>query len=111
MVETDRVVLTKGKAQTVHTPSASGKGQDIVRCPSCRVALWSHYPGAGKSVAFLRVGTLDEGHDISPDIHIFTSTKQPWVVLGEDVPIKSGYYNRDTLWPKDALARRAALGS
>ena len=41
------------------SPSASGRGQKIVRCPQCHIALWSHYSGAGQGIAFLRVGTLD----------------------------------------------------
>ena len=60
MIETDRVVLLQGSPEFVDTPSASGKGQKIARCPRCRVALWSHYAGAGDAVAFVRVGTLEE---------------------------------------------------
>jgi hypothetical protein len=56
-------------------------------------------------VAFLRVGTLDAGHGIAPDIHIFTSTKQDWVVLGDDVPVCAEYYDREELWPKESLER------
>ena len=37
--------------------------------------------GAGNAVRFIRVGTLDEPDRLPPDIHIFTSSKQPWVVL------------------------------
>ncbi len=60
MIETDRLTLLHGEPETVVTPSNSGKGQKIVRCPSCRVALWSHYPGAGEAVSFVRVGTLEQ---------------------------------------------------
>src|SRR5258707_6690502 len=41
---------------------SSGKGQKIARCPKCRIAVWSNYSGAGPSVRFVRVGTLDEAH-------------------------------------------------
>ncbi|MEQ9122079.1 MAG: GFA family protein, partial [Alphaproteobacteria bacterium] len=47
VVETANVEVLAGQPDLVHTPSASGKGQKIARCPTCRVALWSHYPGAG----------------------------------------------------------------
>ncbi len=56
MIEADRVILVQGAPETVSTPSNSGKGQKIVRCPNCRVALWSHYAGAGDAVCFVRVG-------------------------------------------------------
>jgi hypothetical protein len=78
MIEAERVQrLTTGELDTVLTPSESGKGQKIVRCPHCRVALWSHYAGAGDAVCFVRVGTLDEPDRLPPDIHIYTRSKQP----------------------------------
>lgn len=109
MIETDRVKLLRGTPEVVKTPSNSGKGQKIVRCPTCRVAVWSHYAGAGLKVAFVRVGTLDEPNLCPPDVHIFTSTKQKWVQLSDDVPVMKGYYSREKLWPADSLKRRAAL--
>jgi hypothetical protein len=81
MIESDRVVLLSGAPEVVLTPSNSGKGQKIARCPQCRIALWSNYAGAGDVVRFVRVGTLDKPDRLPPDIHIFTSSKQPWVVL------------------------------
>jgi len=95
----------------VLTPSASGKGQKIVRCPACRVALWSHYAGAGESVSFVRVGTLETRDALPPDIHIFTSSKQPWVQLPAGTPAMPEYYRASQYWPADSLARRAALAA
>ena len=85
-----------------------GKGQKVARCPKCRIALWSHYAGGGASVRFVRVGTLDEAGLFPPDVHIFTSTKQPWVVLPSGTPAFPGYYDRNEMWPKESLDRRAA---
>src|SRR5262245_51213226 len=59
MIESDRVLILSGSPEVIATPSASGKGQRIVRCPECRIAVWSHYFGAGDAVRFVRVGTLD----------------------------------------------------
>ncbi|WP_348067318.1 GFA family protein [Polaromonas sp.] len=109
MIEADRVRLLGGEPEMVNTPSASGKGQKIARCPQCRVALWSNYSGAGPSVRFLRVGTLDEPDHLPPDIHIFTSSKQPWVVLPEGTPAVPAYYDRKIYWSAASLARREAL--
>lgn len=91
------------------TPSASGRGQEIARCPLCRVAVYSHYAGAGRKVAFVRVGTLDDPSACPPDIHIFTTTKQPWLVLDGRVPAVPEYYDWRAHWPGWAQARRAAL--
>ena len=109
MIESDRVILLLGAPEMVDTPSNSGKGQKIARCPDCRVALWSHYGGAGDAVCFARVGTLDEPDRLPPDIHIFTISKQPWVILPSNVPSVEEYYSRKEYWPEESMARRKVL--
>ena len=108
MIESDRLTVLAAKPEMVDTPSNSGKGQKIARCPKCRLALWSHYAGAGPVVAFVRVGTLDNPDACPPDIHIFTSTKQPWVVLPAGTPAMPEYYDREKYWPRESLERRKA---
>jgi hypothetical protein len=109
MIESDRVLLLAGAPEMVLTPSSSGKGQRIARCQVCRIALWSHYAGGGDAVKFVRVGTLDEPDRLPPDIHIFTSTKQPWVVIPPGMPAVAEYYDRNAYWPDESLKRRAAI--
>jgi hypothetical protein len=109
MIEADRVSLPGAEPEVVDTPSASGKGQKIARCPKCRIALWSNYSGAGPAIRFVRVGTLDDPDRLPPDIHIYTGSKQPWVVLPPGTPAVPGYYDRERYWPPDALERRNAL--
>ena len=87
-------------------PSASGKGRKIARCPNRPL---SHYSGAGPHVRFVRVGTLDEPDHLPPDIHIFTASKQPWVVLPPGMPAVAEYYDRNQYWPSESLARREVL--
>jgi hypothetical protein len=109
MIEADRIEVLAGRPEAVLTPSASGKGQEFHRCPSCKVALWSHYLGAGRAVSFLRVGTLDDPDAMPPGIHIWTGSKQPWVILPEGVPAVPEYYKAGDYWPEESLARRKAL--
>jgi hypothetical protein len=109
MIEADRVQLLAGAVEVVDTPSSSGKGQRIARCPTCRIAVWSNYAGAGDAVRFVRVGTLDEPDRCPPDIHIFTASKQPWVVLSSGAPAVAEYYKASERWPVASLERRAAL--
>jgi hypothetical protein len=109
LIEADRVVLLGGRPDVIHTPSLSGIGQKIARCPVCRIALWSNYGGAGDLVRFVRVGTLDEPDRLPPDIHIYTASKQPWIVLGPDTPAVPEYYDRNVYWPRESLRRREAL--
>jgi hypothetical protein len=109
MIEADRVTLLAGEPELVDTPSESGKGQKIARCPKCRIAVWSNYAGAGPYVRFVRVGTLDQPDLMPPDIHIFTASKQPWVVLPPHVPAVAEYYDLKDYWPAESLARREIL--
>jgi hypothetical protein len=105
MIEADRVVLLNGVPEVVLTPSASGKGQKISRCPTCRIALWSNYPGGGDAIRFVRVGTLDNPDLLPPDVHIYTSTKQPWVVLPEGAAVFAEFYDLPQQWPAESLRR------
>jgi hypothetical protein len=109
MIESDRVHLLQGDLTIIDTPSNSGKGQRISRCPRCEIAVWSNYAGAGDVIRFVRVGTLDEPASLPPDIHIYTSSKQPWVQLPPDIPAEAAYYKASARWPADSLERRAAL--
>ena len=109
LIETDRLQRLHGEPIMVNTPSNSGKGQQVARCPRCHVALWSHYAGAGEAFAFVRVGTLRQPDRLPPDIHIFTSTRLPWVSLPADTPAVAGYYDRNAYWPASSLARRMAV--
>jgi hypothetical protein len=109
MIEADRVELLAGEPELVPVPSESGKGQKIARCPTCKIALWSHYAGAGDAVRFVRVGTLADPDQFPPDIHIFTGSKQPWINLLDGAPAVEEYYRRQAYWPKGSLERFAAL--
>lgn len=109
LIEADRVQLLAGEVTVIDTPTQSGKGQRISRCPRCQIAVWSNYSGAGEAVRFIRVGTLDEPASLRPDIHIYTASKQPWVTLPPDVPAEPEYYRASERWPPESLERRAAL--
>ena len=77
LIEADRVTELGQSPEYVHTPTASGKGQRIARCPICKVAVWSNYAGTGPLVKFIRVGTLDNPDLLPPDIHILRPPSNP----------------------------------
>lgn len=108
LIETDRVEILSGAAEPVSMPTDSGRPHDIYRCPKCQVAVWSDYGRRGV-LRFVRVGTLDEPSAISPDVHIYTRSKVPWLKLPDDVPSFEEYYDIKALWPAASLARREAL--
>jgi hypothetical protein len=110
LVERDRLTIVQGDdaLEEIATPSASGKGQRVLRCKHCRVALWSHYPGGGNAIAFVRVGTLEHPASFPPDAHIFTSTKQPWLQLPADAAAYAEFYDPKIVWSEEQRARYKA---
>ena len=110
LIEADRVDLLSGNPEAVDVPTDSGEPHVIHRCSACRTALWSTY-GGRTAVRFVRVGTLDDPTALPPDVHIFTRSKLPWVMLPEGVLAFEVYYDPQALWPQASLERRRkALG-
>jgi len=109
MIEADFVLQLTAEPQLVNTPSQSGLGQLIARCPACRVAVWSNYAGAGPVIRFIRVGTLDAPDHLPPDIHIYTASKQPWVTIAPQAVAVPEYYDRAKYWSAESLARRVLI--
>ena len=110
-IEASEVELLKGSPVQTTLPSLSGKGQVLSRCPDCGVTVWSNYAGAGPKFNFVRAGTLDDPSQVPPDIHIYTSTRQPWVVLPEGAPAVPEFYKPADVWTAEGLARfKAAKG-
>lgn len=109
LIESDRLHV-EGPIELVMTPSESGQGQEIARCPDCHIALWSHYPTAARRSSFVRVGTLDDPAACPPDVHIFTRSKQPWVQLPADTPSFADIYPaREKVWSAAAMERWRAM--
>ena len=108
VIEFERLDVT-GAVEIVDTPTASGQGQRIARCPSCRVALWSHYSTAGRRSAFVRVGTLAEPGACPPDIHIFTASKLDWLELPDGAAAVPEFYDPARVWSEALQARWAAM--
>jgi hypothetical protein len=117
LIEADRVQILDGDTHSFPQPTESGRPHVIHRCPDCGTALWSNY-GGREEVRFVRVGTLEDPAALSPDVHIYTRSKQPWVSLPGDVPgattrrpaeVFDAYYDSSKLWPPESLARRKAI--
>lgn len=109
MIEADRVISIGVEPEVVLTPSESGAGQAIARCPGCKAAVWSNYSSAGPLLRFVRVGTLDNPGALPPEIHIFTESKQPWLPIPDGALSFAQYYEREEVWSREALARRETL--
>ena len=110
VIESAHVQLLAAPPEVILTPSESGKGQLIARCPDCQVAVWSHYPTAREAAAFIRVGTLDDKAAITPDVHIFTASQVAWVTLNDGKPAFPEFYpDPGAVWSPEARSRWSAL--
>lgn len=106
MIETDRIEV-RGEMVSFCMPTDSGRPHDVWRCAACGTTLWSDYGRRGV-MSFVRVATLDDPTALTPDAHIFTRTRLPWVEVS-GAPSFEVYYDMATLWPAESLARRRAL--
>ena len=107
LIETARVEVLTGEPRAVDVPRDDGSAQRIYRCPECQVAVFSEY--GWPELRFVRAGTLDDPSSVSPDVHIFTRSKLPWVALPPSVPAVEVYYDRKELWPAESNERLEAV--
>lgn len=109
--ETSNIELVKGNLEKVETSSPSGHGQIISRCPKCKVALWSSYMISDfkEHVVYLRVGTLDDPSSTPPQVHIYTSEKQDWVLIPSDAATYEEFYPLEEVLTQESLQRRTAV--
>ncbi|WP_137934635.1 GFA family protein [Mesorhizobium comanense] len=53
-------------------------------CPSCGTTMFSRRDAAG--IMGITTGSLDDPSLFRPQMHIFTASKQPWVMLDDGLP-------------------------
>ena len=112
LFDASQITIISGTVETLITPSPSGRGQTIARCPQCKVAVWSNYymGGIKALIRFIRVGTLDNPDQFPPDVHIYTSSKQPWVQLSSSSQVFAQFYDFESTWtPANEKHRKALL--
>jgi len=89
----------------------SGKRHDVFFCDTCGTYLWSRYHIVSSDCLFVRAGTLENPGAVTPDVHIFTRTKVPWLTLPKGVRAFESIYRIDDVWPaesRERLRRNAA---
>lgn len=105
LVEKTQVEILSGEISKHRFPDTS---HTAFFCPECVTYVWSEYTGRFKDCLFVRVGTLDEPDRLPPSVHIFMESKQPWVVIPEDVPSFDRFYQINDVWDEDSIARMGA---
>jgi hypothetical protein len=107
--EAENVVPVAGEPQTVMLKGGeSGQPCEVWFCGNCGTALWSRYHVSPGDCRWVRSGTLDEPASVTPDVHIWTRSKLPWVLLPDDVPAFEQFYDVREFWPVASLQRLRA---
>ena len=81
--------LTEGELARHETVSAAGRRKAGCFCPACGTRIY-HQAEWRRGDLTVKPGTLDDTSGLVPDMHIWTASKQPWVVIPEDVESHPG---------------------
>jgi hypothetical protein len=101
MIEADRVAVEAGDVARTEDGQAA--------CPRCGTRLWAYHPMFGEKAVFVKAGVLAGGR--APDVHCFTSTKQPWLPLPEGAKAYAEHYDFEAVLGPEQQARAGALFS
>jgi len=83
----------------------SGKNHEVFFCDMCGTYVWSRYHRAPGDALFVRAGTLDKPQAVTPDVHIFTRSKLPWLELPRGVPAFKSMYKIEEVWSAESKKR------
>ena len=84
----------------------SGENHEVFFCDKCGTYVWSRYYRAPGDHLFVRAGTLDEPEAVTPDVHVFTQTKLPWVRLPEGAQaFEAMYTDISKVWSAESIKR------
>ena len=76
--------ILQGELKTFTSTSDAGRGKLAAFCPRCGTRIY-HKPEVRPGFVSIKPGTLDDTSWLKPDMHIWTSHRQPWVVIPESV--------------------------
>ena len=85
MVRREDLEIVRGELAAFDRPAASGNVARCYFCPTCSNRIYHENPAKPELVR-LKPGTLDDTDIIQPDMHVWTSSKQAWVKLPDDMP-------------------------
>ena len=108
IIETGHFKLLSGKPASVEIISDSGNKKYNHFCAQCGTVIYGDSPSL-PGLTIIRPGTLDDTSRVTVQAHIWVRSKQPWLVLPDDVPCFEKMYDRDELWPQESLQRLKAI--
>ena len=76
--------LTRGDPKSFSAISGTGRAKLGVFCPDCGTRIY-HKPEWRKGTVSVKPGTLDDTRFLQPDLHIWTGSKQPWIIIPDGI--------------------------
>ncbi len=76
--------LTAGEPRSFARHTDSGKTVECFFCADCGTRI-HHMPISMATTVNIKPGTLDDTRSLKPRLHVWTSSKQDWVEIPEDV--------------------------
>jgi hypothetical protein len=76
--------ITKGEAKIYRSKGDSGGEIGRAFCPECGTPLWS-LP-ANAPFTPVKLGALDDSSDLTPMLHLYTDSAQPWHLMHQGLP-------------------------
>lgn len=104
-MERQHVELLRGEPKSHALKGGSGAPHTVFFCGECGCYVWSKYHRSPGDTLLVRAGPLDDPSQFTPDLHIFTRSKQPWVRLPDGARSFEAFYNPAEVWPAESLAR------
>jgi len=104
-IERKHVRTVSGEPGSFRLKGGSGRRHDVFFCDACGTHLWSRYHRAPGDCLFVRAGTLDDPGAVTPDVHIYTRSKLPWIVLPEGARAFRSIYRIDKVWTRESRQR------
>jgi hypothetical protein len=80
----DSFEVTKGEAKIYRSKGDSGGEVRRAFCAECGTPLWSLPPGAPFTP--IKLGALDDSSDLTPMLHLYTSSAPPWHLMHQGIP-------------------------
>jgi hypothetical protein len=77
--------LLRGDPKSFTGTADSGRRVECAFCPACGTRIY-HAPEAMPDTFNLKPGTLEDTSWLSPGAHLWTSEKQPWLAIPEELP-------------------------
>ena len=104
-IERELVAVSGAEPKFYRLTAGSGQTHDVYYCPDCGTRLWSRFEAVPGDTILLRAGTLDDPAAVTPDVHIYTRSKLPWVRLPEGARAFEAMYKLAEVWPDETRAR------